>query len=96
MFSFRTTPLEDQLDKALVDGKVGCFCTQNCWDTSRRRYMYKLFEERGNLSVLLMPRDAELTPGTNHISFEAEQLRGLLRFRMLVSGTSIIPRMYSD
>ena len=77
MFSFRTTPLEDQLDKALVDGKVGCFCTQNCWDTSRRRYMYKLFEERGNLSVLLMPRDAELTPGTNHISFEAEQLRGL-------------------
>ena len=40
MFSFRTTRLEDQLDKALMDGKVGCFCTQNCWDTSSDRYMY--------------------------------------------------------
>ena len=33
MFSFRTTALEEQLDKALLEGKVGCFCTQNCWNT---------------------------------------------------------------
>ncbi len=77
MFSFRTTALEDQLDKALLDGKVGCFCTQNCWDTARGRYMYDLFAERGNLAVVLRPRDAELTPGTNHIAFEREQLEGL-------------------
>ena len=37
MFSFRTTALEDQLDKALLDGRVGCFCTQNCWDTAHGR-----------------------------------------------------------
>ena len=77
MFSFRTTPLEDQLDKALMDGKVGCFCTQNCWDTSRDRYMYQLFQERGNLEIVLNPRDAELTPGTNHIEFTKDQLEGL-------------------
>ena len=77
MFSFRTTPLEDQLDKALIYGKVGCFCTQNCWDTSRGRWMYDLFRERGNLEVVFTPRDAELSPDTNHIEFEAERLRGL-------------------
>ena len=29
MFSFRTTPLEDQLDRTLQEGRIGCFCTQN-------------------------------------------------------------------
>ncbi len=77
MFSFRTTPLEDQLDKALREGKVGCFSTQNCWDTARGRYMYDLFRERGNLAAVFSPRETELTPGTNHIAFEAEALRGL-------------------
>ena len=77
MFSFRTTPLEDQLDKALTDGKVGCFCTQNCWDTSSNRYMYQIFQARGNLVRLFQPEDAELTPGTNHIHFDSESLKGL-------------------
>lgn len=77
MFSFRTTPLENQLDKALTDGKVGCFCTQNCWDTSSDRYMYQIFQGRGNLVRLFQPEDAELTPGTNHIHFDSESLKGL-------------------
>lgn len=77
MFSFRTTPLENQLDKALTDGKVGCFCTQNCWDTSSDRYMYQIFQERGNLVRLFQPEDAELTPGTNHIHFDSESLKEL-------------------
>lgn len=77
MFSFRTSPLEDQLDKSLMDGKVGCFCTQNCWDTKSSRYMYEIFRERGNLQVVFSPRDAELTPGTNHIFFDKEALRAL-------------------
>jgi uncharacterized protein YbbC (DUF1343 family) len=77
MFSFRTTSLENQLDKALLDGKVGCFCTQNCWDTASRKYMYELFQERGNLKALFTPRDAELSPETNHILFNIEDLKGL-------------------
>lgn len=77
MFSFRTTSLEDQLDKALREGKVGCFCTQNCWDTQNQRYMYDIFKERGNLQVIFSPRDTELTPLTNHIEFSEEDLKGL-------------------
>lgn len=74
MFSFRTTSLEEQLDKALWEGKVGCFCTQNCWDTQRGRYMYDIFRERGNLHLIFNPRDTELTPLTNHIEFTREDL----------------------
>ena len=77
MFSFRTTSLEDQLDKALLEGKVGCFCTQNCWDTQSGRYMYDIFKERGNLQVIFSPRDTEVTPLTNHIAFSPEDLVGL-------------------
>ena len=77
MFSFRTTSLEDQLDKALHEGHVGCFCTQNCWDTQRGRYMYDIFRERGNLQIIFNPRDTELTPLTNHIEFSAEDINGL-------------------
>ena len=77
MFSFRTTSLEEQFDKALQEGKVGCFCTQNCWDTQRGRYMYDIFRERGNLQVIFMPRDTELTPHTNHIEFTKEDLQEL-------------------
>lgn len=77
MFSFRTTSLEEQMDRALTRGSVGCFCTQNCWDTEHGRYMYDIFRERGNLKTILTPRDTELTPLTNHIEFSAEDLAGL-------------------
>ncbi len=77
MFSFRTTPLEDQLDRALLYGKVGCFCTQSCWDTARGRWMWELFRERGNLAKVFTPRDAELTPGTNHIQWDLSEVREL-------------------
>ena len=77
MFSFRTTSLEEQLDKALREGKVGCFCTQNCWDTQNQRYMYDIFQERGNLQTIFSPRDTELTPLTNHIEFSEADLREL-------------------
>ena len=74
MFSFRTTSLEDQMDRALHQGSVGCFCTQNCWDTEHGRYMYDIFRKRGNLKTILTPRDTELTPLTNHIEFTSEDL----------------------
>ena len=77
MFSFRTTSLEDQMDRALRQGVVGCFCTQNCWDTEHGRYMYDIFRERGNLKTIFTPRDTELTPQTNHIEFSMDELVGL-------------------
>ena len=77
MFSFRTTPLQDQLDRTLREGRIGCFCTQNCWDPAEHRWMYELFAERGNLEAVFNPKEAELTPGTNHIACDMEQLRRL-------------------
>ena len=77
MFSFGTTRLEDQLDKALIDGKVACFCTQNCWDTASGRYMPDIFRDRGNLARVFGPADAEMSPDTEHIPFSREDLEGL-------------------
>lgn len=77
MFSFRTTPLADQLDKNLLEGKVGCFCTQNCWDPQTGEFLYELFSRRGNLATIFNPRDTELTPLTNHIEFSQEAMEGL-------------------
>ena len=65
------------MDRALRQGSVGCFCTQNCWDTERGRYMYDIFRERGNLKTIFTPRDTELTPHTNHIEFSRDELVGL-------------------
>lgn len=77
MFSFRTTPLDEQLDKSLVEGKVGCFCTQNSWDADKGRYLYDLFRERSNLARIFSPRDTELAPDTNHIEFTTDELKDL-------------------
>lgn len=65
------------MDRALREGSVGCFCTQNCWDTVHGRYRYDIFRERGNLVRVFTPRDTELTPLTNHIEFAKEELTGL-------------------
>lgn len=77
MFSFRTTPIEDQLDRALLDGKVGCFCTQNCWDAGKGRYLYDIFRERGNLARVFSPDSSELSSSGGHIAFSMDRLRGL-------------------
>ena len=76
MFSFRTTPIGEQLDRSLQEGRVACFCTQNCWDPSSGRYLYDIFRERGNLVRLLQPSGSELSPETKHIDFRAGDLEG--------------------
>ena len=75
MFSFRTTPIEDQLDKCLNTGKVAVFCTQNCYNVSSGHYLYEIFASRGNLLTVFSPRDSELCPETNHIDFDVNLLK---------------------
>ncbi len=77
MFSFRTTPLEDQMDKALVEGRVGCFCTQSSWVPDKGRYVHEIFSERGNLDALFVPDDSGKIPGTGHVEFQLEAVRDL-------------------
>ena len=76
MFSFRTTPIVDQLDRALLEGRVGVFCTQACWDAEKSVYLYDVFRSRGNLERIFLPGD-ESVPGTAHISFDIEEIKGL-------------------
>ena len=76
MFSFRTTPIGDQPDRALIQGRVGVFCTPGCWDAASGAYLYDMFRSRGNLAAIFLPED-EFTPGTAHIAFDTEQLKEL-------------------
>jgi hypothetical protein len=77
MFSFRTTPISEQLDRSLTEGRVACFCTQNCWDSATQTYLYDIFRKRGNLVRVFGPSGAELDPAAGHIDFSAEDLEGL-------------------
>lgn len=49
MFSFRTTPLEEQLDRSLRDGRVAVMEGPCSWDVQSGRYTSDIFRERGNL-----------------------------------------------
>ncbi|MBQ9463224.1 MAG: DUF1343 domain-containing protein [Bacteroidales bacterium] len=77
MFSFRTTPIADQPDRTLLEGRVACFCTPNCWDSATQTYLYDIFRRRGNLVRLFTPSGAELDPAAGHIDFGAGDLEGL-------------------
>ncbi len=59
MFSFRTTPLGEQLDKSLTQGLVVCFCTPNCYGVEQGAYTWELFARRGRLKKLLTPAEGE-------------------------------------
>ena len=49
MFSFRTTPLSEQLDRALRDGRTAVMESPGAWDAAQRRYSSEIFAARGNL-----------------------------------------------
>ena len=49
MFSFRTSPLAEQLDKALRDGRVAVMESEASWDVGAQRYCSDIFRARGNL-----------------------------------------------
>ena len=70
MFSFRTTAIAEQTDKALVNGPVGLFCTDSCWDASTGKYLWEVFRERGALRKVFRPDGC-------HIVFDVDDLAGL-------------------
>lgn len=77
MFSFRTSPIEEQLDRGLQEGRVACFCTQNCWNPDTGRYLWEIFRDRGNLARTFSPSGGELNPDTTHIDFDDADLEGI-------------------
>lgn len=77
MFSFRTTPIEDQLDRALTDGRVAVLCSQSCWNSTSGKYLYDIFKERGNLAKVWSPSPDNGIPGSGHIEFDPDELEGI-------------------
>lgn len=77
MFSFRTTPIGEQLDRSLIEGRVACFCTPNCWDSASRSYLCDIFRQRGNLVRVFGPSGSEFGSESGHIDFSAADLEGL-------------------
>ena len=59
MFSFRTTPIGEQLDKSLMQGLVVCFCSPSCYDVQQGRYTWEIFARRGHLKKLLTLSEGE-------------------------------------
>ena len=77
MFSFRTTPISEQLDKALTEGRVACFCTPGCWNASTQEYLWDVFRRRGNLVRVFSPAGPEFSPLAGRIDFDASDLECL-------------------
>lgn len=75
MFSFRTTSIFEQEDLVLRKGRVGVFCTPNCWHPENREYLYEIFAKRGNLKYVFSPSSPEFSNEENHIYVTLEQLR---------------------
>ena len=77
MFSFRTTGITEQLDKALTEGRVACFCTPGCWNASTQEYLPDHFRRTGRLARVFGPSGAEFDPAGGRIDFDASDLEGL-------------------
>ena len=77
MFSFRTTPISEQLDKALTEGRVACFCTPGCWNAATQEYLTDVFRRRGNLVRVFGPSGAEFAAGASRIDFDASDIEDL-------------------
>ena len=55
MFSFRTTPLEQQSDLLLKGGKIGILCNQTAWHTETGEYLFETYAKKGNLKRVFVP-----------------------------------------
>lgn len=55
MFSFRTTPLDEQEDIVLRSGKVAVLCNQAAWNPEKEEYLFESLYKKGNLVRVFYP-----------------------------------------
>lgn len=55
MFSFRTTPLDQQPDLILKGGKIGILCNQTAWHPETGEYIFETYAKKGNLKRVFIP-----------------------------------------
>ena len=57
MFSFRTTPLDQQPDIVLAKGNVGVLCNQVAWNPEKGEYLFETLHRGGNLKKVFVPTE---------------------------------------
>ncbi len=55
MFSFRTTPLDEQEDIVLGSGKLAVLCNQAAWNPEKEEYLFETLYKKGNLVKVFYP-----------------------------------------
>ena len=55
MFSFRTTPLEQQPDLLLKGGNLGILCNQTAWHPETGEYLFETYAKKSNLKRVFIP-----------------------------------------
>ncbi len=56
MFSFRTTPLDQQEDMVLRGGRLGVLCNQTAWNPQKGEYLFESLYAGGCLRKVFCPR----------------------------------------
>lgn len=56
MFSFRTTPLDEQPDLVLQRGRIGLFCNQAAWNPVTGLYRFEVWAQKGTLKKVFYPQ----------------------------------------
>lgn len=57
MFSFRTTPLDQQPDIVLAKGNIGVLCNQVAWNPEKGEYLFETLYRKGNLKKVFAPQE---------------------------------------
>lgn len=98
MFSFRTTPLEEQLDRSLRDGKVAVMEGDAAWDVERGGYTSDIFRERGNLVQVRDWSDPRELTGLDAIVVDVQDCGGRYfePLRRVMSLIGLLTRMDAD
>ncbi len=56
MFSFRTTPLDQQEDTVLRRGRLAVLCNQSAWNPEKGEYVFETLYRIGNLKRVFIPQ----------------------------------------
>lgn len=67
MFSFRTSPLFDQDDRILSEGRLAVICNQAAWHPDTGEYLFETLYKKGNLCRILMPQHSFYGPVNDEV-----------------------------
>lgn len=67
MFSFRTTPLLEQSDRTLREGRLALLCNQVAWHPEQGEYLFETLEQERHLVKVFMPEHSFYGPVSDNL-----------------------------